>query len=210
MAKSRVAPLKATTTPRLELAAAVVATRLDQMVRSESEIQIDTSIFWTDRTCVLGYSNNDSRRFQTFVANRIVTIRESSSPFQWRYVTSDENPADDASRGLPAEDLIHNHRWLLGPEFSWKPEKFWPFQTAVPPAISGNDPEVKKRLQAYPTTSCSEVTGRWKQAQYLSDVFWRRWLKEYLPEMQRRQKWTKSQRNFAIGDIVLLVDENLP
>ena len=44
MAKSRVAPLKATTSPRLELAAAAVATRLEQMVRSESELQIGTSI----------------------------------------------------------------------------------------------------------------------------------------------------------------------
>ena len=158
MAKSRVAPLKATTIPRLELAAAVVVTRLDQMARSESEIRIDTSIFWTDSTCVLGYLNNDSRRFQTFVANRIATIRETSSPSQWRYVTSDKNPVDDASRGLSAEDLIRNHRCLLGPEFLWKPEKFWPSQTTVPPAISDNDPEVKERLQAFPTTSYSEVT----------------------------------------------------
>ena len=47
---------------------------------------------------------------------------------------------------------------------------------------------------------------RWRQAQYLSNVFWRRWLKKYLPELQRRQKWNKSRRNLAPGDIVLMVD----
>ena len=51
---------------------------------------------------------------------------------------------------------------------------------------------------------------RWRQAQYLSDVFWRRWLKEYLPELQRRQKWNKSRRNLAPGDIVLMVDGTSP
>ena len=51
---------------------------------------------------------------------------------------------------------------------------------------------------------------RWRQAQYLSDVFWRRWLKEYLPELQRRQKWIKPQRNLSVGDIVLMVDQNAP
>lgn len=54
--------------------------------------------------------------------------------------------------------MIPNHRWLLGPEFLWKPEKFSPSQTSVPPAISGNDPEVKKKLQTFPTTSCPQVT----------------------------------------------------
>lgn len=45
---------------------------------------------------------------------------------------------------------------------------------------------------------------RWRQVQYL----WRRWIKEYLPSLQQRQKWVKSRRNFTPGDIVLLVDEN--
>ena len=49
---------------------------------------------------------------------------------------------------------------------------------------------------------------RWRQVQYLSDVFWHRWLKEYLPSLQERQKWTGSTTNFKVGDVVLVVDEN--
>jgi len=51
---------------------------------------------------------------------------------------------------------------------------------------------------------------RWRQIQYLSDVFWRRWLKEYLPSLQQRQKWSRPTRNFEAGDITLVVDENSP
>lgn len=51
---------------------------------------------------------------------------------------------------------------------------------------------------------------RWRQVQYLSDVFWRRWLKEYLPSLQERQKWTRSAANFEVGDVVLVVDDNSP
>ena len=122
MGKSRVAPIKETTIPRLELSAAVVATRLERMIRNESDIKIDRSIFWTDSTCVLSYLTSTSKRFKTFVANRVSTIRETSSPSQWRYVNSAQNPADDASRGLSAEALLKNQRWLRGPEFLWKSE----------------------------------------------------------------------------------------
>ena len=51
---------------------------------------------------------------------------------------------------------------------------------------------------------------RWRQVQYLSDVFWRRWLKEYLPSLQERQKWGRSTSNFQVGDVVLVVDEKSP
>ena len=51
---------------------------------------------------------------------------------------------------------------------------------------------------------------RWRQVQYLADIFWKRWLREYLPSLQERQKWNKICRNVAVNDIVLLIDENLP
>jgi hypothetical protein len=51
---------------------------------------------------------------------------------------------------------------------------------------------------------------RWRHIQYLADVFWRRWIKEYLPMLQERHKWNNPSRNFCIGDIVLLVDTTVP
>ena len=49
---------------------------------------------------------------------------------------------------------------------------------------------------------------RWRQVQYLADLFWRRWLAEYLPSLQERQKWLDSRRNLEIGDLVLVMYEN--
>ncbi|XP_077974458.1 uncharacterized protein LOC144430402 [Styela clava] len=51
---------------------------------------------------------------------------------------------------------------------------------------------------------------RWKQVQYLADVFWKRWRKEFLPLLQCRQKWNKVQRDLQKDDIVLVVNENQP
>lgn len=51
---------------------------------------------------------------------------------------------------------------------------------------------------------------RWRQVQYLADIFWRRWVREYLPSLQQRQKWHKQRRNFAVDDIVLVFDDNKP
>ena len=51
-------------------------------------------------------------------------------------------------------------------------------------------------------------TKRWRQVQYLANIFWHRWIKEYLPSLQERIKWQKPQRNFSVGDLVLLVDES--
>ena len=49
---------------------------------------------------------------------------------------------------------------------------------------------------------------RWRQVQYLADVFWRRWCKEFLPLLQIRQKWVLPRRNLAVGDIVLVATES--
>ena len=106
MGKARVAPLKQTTIPRLELTAAVLAVRIDKMLRKELQLMLEKSVFWTDSTTVLKYIANETKRFHTFVANRTSVIREASDIEQWRYVSSKENPADDTSRGMKAQDFL--------------------------------------------------------------------------------------------------------
>lgn len=51
---------------------------------------------------------------------------------------------------------------------------------------------------------------RWCQAQYFANQFWGRWLREYLPLLQLRQKWYRSSRNFQVGDLVLVANESSP
>ena len=46
--------------------------------------------------------------------------------------------------------------------------------------------------------------------QYLASQFWRRWLSEYAPTLQARQKWRRTDRNLQTGDIVLVLDKDLP
>ena len=56
---------------------------------------------------------------------------------------------------------------------------------------------------------CRRLSGV-RGSQYMSDFFWKRWTREYLPELQERQKWTKKRRNFVAGDIVLIIDDTAP
>ena len=84
----------------MERSAAVLSTRLDTMFQEELKFTVDESIYWTDSTCVLRYVENEDKRYQMFVANRLSAIRERSSPVQWRYVERKLNPADDAPRGM--------------------------------------------------------------------------------------------------------------
>ena len=51
---------------------------------------------------------------------------------------------------------------------------------------------------------------QWRQVQYLANVFWSRWIKEYLPTLQRRQKWTRPARNLTVNDVVLVHNKGLP
>ncbi|XP_067051287.1 uncharacterized protein [Acropora muricata] len=154
--KSRQTPQKSITIPRLELSAAVVATRLNRMMKHELDVTVDREYFWTDSTCVLSYIVNKDKRFQTFVANRITTIHEGSRPDQWYYVHTCSNPADDASRGLSAEEFIHKNRWINGPSFLWEAEDFWPRQPDIPAEIREDDPEVKKERKAFSVASTVE------------------------------------------------------
>ena len=93
---------------------------------------------------VLGYINNKSRRFHVFVSNRVQEIQDNTSATQWK---SQRNPADEASRGMKAQEL-QDSRWLLGPAFLWNKESEWPNSDKGDHSIDvqPDDPEVKKSV----------------------------------------------------------------
>lgn len=147
MGKSRLAPLKSLTIPRLELMAAVLAVKLDKLIKSELDMCVDKTVFWTDSMIVLQYILSESRRFQTFVANRLAMIHEGSNPTQWNHVKSEANPADCASRGLKPIETKKLKKWLNGPEFLWQEERFWLPQPNCINEVSNQDVELKRETK---------------------------------------------------------------
>ena len=154
--KSRLAPLKVTTIPRLELTAATVSVQLNKILTKELQIPIDKVTFWTDSMTVIRYIANESKRFHTYVANRVAFIREESSPSQWRYIDSKSNPADEASRGVTADVFVRNGRWLKGLDFLLTTESEWADHVQESAELTENDPEIKKEPKSF-TVSVSKV-----------------------------------------------------
>ena len=122
MSKSRVAPVKQISLPRLELEGAVLASNLAETVVYGMETKFQACHFWTDSMLNLQYINNEDRRFKAFVANRVTEIRDSSNPEQWHHIDGKSNPADLATRGLSLKEIMTNKLWLHGPEFLWNEE----------------------------------------------------------------------------------------
>lgn len=202
--KSRLAHIKPMTVPRLELCAAVVAIQMDQMLRQELDLKIEESVFWTDSMSVLQYIRNESTRFHTFVANRLAVIHDGSLPSQWRYVNTNLNPADDASRGLSASQMVVNERWLKGPKFLWDGESTWPKESSSTSSnVPVDDPEAKKEVQAHHTVGREEpqsldvMINRYSSWYRLKrGVAWLLRFKEYLLE---KRSPTTNEKTYASG-----------
>ncbi|XP_055061254.2 uncharacterized protein [Misgurnus anguillicaudatus] len=120
LGKAKLTPPDEPTIPRLELCAAVLAVEISDLILDEIDFEPDSVKFFCDSKVVLGYIHNESRRFYVYVHNRVQRIRQSSKAEQWHYVPTEHNPADCASRSVPASLLTHS-MWLTGPDFLSKP-----------------------------------------------------------------------------------------
>ncbi|XP_069105811.1 uncharacterized protein [Argopecten irradians] len=147
LGKSRLAPIRKMTIPRLELSAAVLAVRVSSILGDELGLRIDRNVFWSDSMIVLQYIKNKKRRFHTFVANRVAIIHDGSSPESWRHVDGSLNPADDASRGLNVSEMVAKKRWKQGPDFLWQDESEWP-ELPTCSDISPDDTEVRAEAKS--------------------------------------------------------------
>ena len=129
--KTRVAPIKRLTVPRLELCGACLLAELLRHIQGVFGISSDCLFAWTDSTIVLAWLVGNPNRFKTYVANRISQIVELVAPERWHHVDGVGNPADCASRGLFPTELIDYDLWWHGPPWLKQDSSLWPTQSVT-------------------------------------------------------------------------------
>ena len=156
--KVRLAPVKPTTIPRLELCAAVLAVSMSKIIQKELDLSLLPSVFWTDSQIVLSYVRNQSLRTKLFVANRVSYIHQNTEVSQWHFVSSKNNAADVLSRGCLSRDLPSS--WINGPEFLHFYKSEWAENDDNVPTCSDDELELLRDPSDHKQLLCVGVTQR--------------------------------------------------
>ncbi|UYV73935.1 hypothetical protein LAZ67_11001507 [Cordylochernes scorpioides] len=130
--KTKLAPMRKMSIPRLELCAALLLTRLVKYIMEELSIKMESAACWSDSTIVLSWLRIMSGNLPTFIGNRVAEIQSCPQVREWRYVPTGDNPADIASRGIMGSELKQYSIWWTGPTWLSAESTEWP---RVPPVF---------------------------------------------------------------------------
>ena len=144
-AKSRMAPLKTIDIVRLELGGAVLSARLRSTIEKELNLEFCKTIHLVDSEIVKAMIHKESYGFNTYAANRIGEIQQTTDQSEWQWIPGKPwiNVADMTTRGCePAK--LSGHLWESGPDFLKLPEEEWPSKKN--PRTDLHLPEMKKKF----------------------------------------------------------------